>query len=44
VPLCVPGRPVRSLVKAGLIVLAVLAVVVLIAIGLAMLYGVYLTS
>ena len=44
VPLCVPGRPVRSLVKAGLIVLAVLTVVVLIAIGSAMLYGVYLTS
>lgn len=44
VPFCTPGRPVRSLVNVGLIVLAILVVVVLLAIGSAMLYGVYLTS
>jgi hypothetical protein len=44
VPLCTPGRPVRSLVNAGLIVLAILLVVTAIAIGSAYLYGIYLTS
>jgi hypothetical protein len=44
VPLCTPGRSVRSLVNAGLIVLAILAVVMLLAIGSAMLYGIYLTG
>jgi len=44
VPLCQPGKPVRSVVKGGLIVLAVFVVVVLLALGSAQLYGVYLSS
>ncbi len=44
VPLCQPGKPVRSVVKGGLIVLAIFVVVVLLALGSAHLYGVYLSS
>ena len=43
VPLCTPGRTVRSLVVAGLIVVAILVVVMLLSVGAALLYGVYLT-
>lgn len=42
VPLCEPGRPLQSVVRAGLIVLAILVVVVILAITSAWLYGVYL--
>ncbi len=44
VPLCQPGRPLGSLVRAGGIVLAVLAIIVLISLGVAHLYGVYLAQ
>lgn len=44
VPLCQPNRSLRSLGKAGIIVLLVFGVVVLLALGAAMLYGVYLTA
>lgn len=42
VPLCVPGRPLKSVLRAALIVLCVLVVVIILAIGAAWLYGVYL--
>jgi hypothetical protein len=41
-PLCRPGVPVRRVVVAGLIVLAVLAGVILAALGSAQLYALYL--
>ena len=41
-PLCRPGVPVRKVVVAGLIVLAVLTAVVLAALGSAQLYAIYL--
>jgi hypothetical protein len=44
VPLCRPGVPATSLVKAGLIVLISLFVVVALAIGSAYLYGLYLLA
>lgn len=44
VPLCEPGRPLRQVLRAALIVLLVLAVAVVLAIASAYLYGVYLTS
>ncbi len=44
VPLCQPGKPLRSVVKAGLIVLTIFAVVVVLALGSAHLYGIYLGS
>jgi hypothetical protein len=44
VPLCRPGVPARTLVRAGLIVLVLLLVVAALAIGAAYLYGVYLKS
>lgn len=44
VPLCRAGTPLRKVVVAGAIVLASLAIVALLAIGSAMLYGVYLGS
>ena len=43
-PLCQPGVRVRTLVKAALIVAAVFVVVVLLAMGSAELYGVYLRN
>ena len=43
VPLCQPGRPLKSLVRAGFIVLLLLLVVALLAISAAHLYGVYLS-
>ncbi|MCG8691566.1 MAG: hypothetical protein MI806_10195 [Minwuiales bacterium] len=44
VPLCRPGRPISSVVKAGLVVLLVLLIVVLLGIGSAHLYVLYLSS
>ena len=41
VPQCVPGRPVRAVVKTGVIVLIVFAVVVVLALVSAKLYGVW---
>ena len=41
VPQCVPGRPLKSLVKTGFIVLIVFAVVVVLALASAKLYGIY---
>ena len=44
VPFCQPGKPLRGVIKAGIIVLIVFAVAVLLALGSAQLYGVYLAS
>jgi len=44
VPLCEPGRPLRSVVTAGLWVIAILLIVFALAIGSATLYGVYLEA
>lgn len=44
VPLCVPGQPLKSVVRTGMIVLVLLVVITLFAIGSAYLYGVYLTQ
>jgi hypothetical protein len=43
-PLCEPGRPLRSVVRAGLVVIAILLVVFVLAIGSALLYGAYLKA
>ncbi len=42
VPACVPGQPLKRVLRTALIVLIVLIVMVCIAIGSAHLYGVYL--
>lgn len=42
VPLCEPGRPLKSVVRGGVIVAIVFAVVVGLALGSAYLYGIYL--
>ena len=42
VPLCQPGRPLKSVVKAGIVVLTILLVVVALAIGSAELYAIFL--
>jgi hypothetical protein len=44
VPLCRPGRPLRSLLVGAAVVLVVFFVVVLLALGSAFLYGIYLTG
>ncbi len=44
VPLCRPGRSLRSLLTSAAVVLAVFGVVVLLALGSAFLYGIYLTG
>ena len=44
VPLCEPGRPLKSVVRAGVIVLVILVVVVILAITSAWLYGIYLST
>jgi hypothetical protein len=44
VPLCEPGRPLRDLLRAGLIVAVVFVVVLALALGSAELYGVYLEA
>jgi hypothetical protein len=43
-PLCEAGRPVGSVVRVALIVLAIFVVVALLAIGSAFLYGLYLST
>jgi hypothetical protein len=43
-PLCEAGRPLGSVVRIGLIVLAIFVVVALLSIGSAWLYGLYLTA
>jgi len=42
VPLCQTGRPLKSVVKAGIVVLTILVVVVGLAIGSAELYAIFL--
>ena len=42
VPLCQPGRPLKSVVTAGIVVLTILVVVVALAIGSAELYAIFL--
>jgi len=44
VPLCRPGVPARTLIRAGLVVLILLLVVAALAIGSAYLYGLYLRA
>jgi len=43
-PLCEPGRPLGSVVRVALIVLAIFVLVALLAIGSAWLYGLYLAA
>jgi hypothetical protein len=43
-PLCEPGRPFGSIVRMGLLIVAIFFAVALVAIGSAHLYGLYLTS
>ncbi len=42
VPLCQPGRPLASVIRAAIIVVVILFVVIGLAIGSAELYGIYL--
>jgi hypothetical protein len=44
VPLCRPGVPAKTLIKAGLVVLILLLVVAALAIASAYLYGIYLKA
>lgn len=44
VPLCQPGRPLRDLGKAALVILIVFVVVLLLALASAWAYGVYLQA
>ncbi len=44
VPMCTPGRTLRSLLGSALVVLGVFVVVLLLALGSAFLYGIYLTG
>jgi hypothetical protein len=44
VPLCRPGRPFSSLVKAALIIAVIFVVVTLAALGSAVLYSIYLSA
>lgn len=43
VPFCTPGRPVRSLLKAALVIVVIFIVVTLLALGSALLYSWYLS-
>lgn len=43
VPLCMPGRPFRSLVKGALVIIVIFIVVTLLALGSALLYTWYLS-
>jgi hypothetical protein len=43
-PLCEPGRPFGSIVRMGLLIIAIFFAVALLAIGSAHLYGLYLTA
>jgi hypothetical protein len=44
VPLCQAGKPLSSVVRAGIIVIVILLVVAALAMGAALLYGVYLEA
>lgn len=44
VPLCVPGKPLASVVRAAVIVLIILVIAICLAIGSAYLYGIYLQN
>lgn len=44
VPLCEPGRPLKDVLRATMIVIAIFVVVLVLAIGAAYLYGIYLQS
>jgi hypothetical protein len=44
VPMCTAGRTLRSLLGSALVVLGVFVVVLLLALGSAFLYGIYLTG
>jgi hypothetical protein len=44
VPLCVPGRPLSSVVRAAVTVLVILVIAICLAIGSAYLYGIYLQN
>ena len=44
VPLCRPGVPLRTVVTVGIVVLAILLVVILLALGATELYALYLAS
>ena len=44
VPLCVPGQPLKRVIKVAFIILIILCVVILLAIGSAYLYGIYLQN
>ena len=44
VPLCQPGRPARDLWKAAVVIAIIFVVILLLALGSAYLYGVYLAA
>jgi hypothetical protein len=44
IPLCEPGRPLKDVLRAALIVIIIFIVVLILAIGAAYLYGIYLQS
>jgi hypothetical protein len=44
VPLCQPGRPVRSLVMAVIVIAVIFVVVTALALGSAILYSIYLSA
>ena len=44
VPLCTPGRPVTSLIKAALIIVIIFVVVAALSMGAVELYAMYLTA
>lgn len=44
IPLCEPGRPLRDVLRAAFIVILIFVVVLILAIGAAYLYGIYLQS
>ena len=44
VPLCTPGRPVKHLFKAAAIIILIFAVVLGLALGSAVLYGLYIEA
>jgi hypothetical protein len=44
VPLCEPGRPLRDLVRAAITIVVIFGAVLLLALGSAYLYGLYLAA
>jgi hypothetical protein len=44
VPLCQPGRPIRSLVMAVIVIAVIFVVVTALALGSAVLYSIYLSA